>query len=69
MGIATIIVDQAEEEGWMKNCMFLPSVRNKKLIDSEKIQGHYLPVFPKVLGEGGRDDLGAEDLWRVLGLR
>jgi hypothetical protein len=24
MGIATIIVDQAEEEGWMKNCMFLP---------------------------------------------
>lgn len=50
-------------------CEYLLSVRNKKLIDSEKIQGHYLLVFPKVLGEGGRDDLGAGISWRILGLR
>jgi hypothetical protein len=48
---------------------YLPSVRNKKLIDSEKIQGHYLPVFPKVLREGGRDDLGTGNFWRALGLQ
>ena len=49
--------------------MFLLSVRNKKLIDSGGIQGHYLLVFPRVLGEGGRDDRGAGIFWRVLGLR
>jgi hypothetical protein len=48
---------------------FLLSVRNKKAIDSVRIQGHYMLVFPKVLGEGGRDDLGARIFWRVLGLR
>jgi len=26
MGIATIIVDQAKEEGWMKKRMYLPSI-------------------------------------------
>ena len=48
---------------------YLPSVRNKTLIDSERIQGHYLLVFPRVLGEGGRDDRGGGIFWRVLGLR
>jgi hypothetical protein len=55
--------------GGVGKAHYLLSVRNKKLIDSERIQGHYLPVFPKVLGEGGRDDLGARNFWRVLGLR
>jgi hypothetical protein len=48
---------------------YLLSVRNKKVIDSVRIQGHYLLVFPKVLEEGGRDDLGARIFWRVLGLQ
>jgi len=38
---------------------YLATVRNKRVIDSEKVQGHYLPVISMVLGKGGRDDLGA----------
>jgi hypothetical protein len=38
---------------------YLATVRNKKVIDSDKVQGHYLPVISMVLGKGGRDDLGA----------
>jgi len=49
--------------------IYLLSVRNKKVIDSVGRQGHYLLVFPKVLGKGGRDDLGAGIFWRVLGLQ
>jgi hypothetical protein len=37
---------------------YLATVRNKKVIDSERVQGHYLPVTSMVLGKGGRDDLG-----------
>ena len=40
-------------------CRYLATVRNKTVIDSERVQGHYLPVISIVLGEGGRDDLGA----------
>jgi hypothetical protein len=46
---------------------YLATVRNKTVIDSERVQGHYLPVISMVLGKGGRDDLGA-GVWRVLGL-
>jgi hypothetical protein len=42
-----------------ERCGFLATVRNKTVIDSERVQGHYLPVISIVLGEGGRDDLGA----------
>jgi hypothetical protein len=38
---------------------FLATVRNKKVIDSDGVQGHYLPVISRILGKGGRDDLGA----------
>ena len=38
---------------------YLATVRNKKVIDSERVQGHYLPVISMVLGKGGRDYLGA----------
>jgi hypothetical protein len=31
------------------------------VIDSEGIQGHYLPVFSMEFGEGGRDDHGRTD--------
>ncbi len=34
------------------------TVRNKTVIDSEGVQGHYLPVTSMVLEKGGRDDLG-----------
>jgi hypothetical protein len=37
---------------------YLATVRNKKVIDSEGVQGHYLPVISMVLGKGGRNDLG-----------
>ena len=40
---------------------YLATVRNKMVIDSGGIQGHYLPVFSMVLGEGGRDDHGRTD--------
>jgi hypothetical protein len=50
------------------NLTYLATVRNKKVIDSERVQGHYLPVISMVLGKGGRDDLGARAFWRVLGL-
>jgi len=38
---------------------YLATVRNKRVIDSQRIRGHYLPVISMVLGKGGRDDLGA----------
>jgi hypothetical protein len=38
---------------------YLATVRNKKVIDSDRVQGHYLPVISMVWGKGGRDDLGA----------
>jgi hypothetical protein len=31
------------------------------VIDSEGVQGHYLPVFSIVLGKGGRNDHGRTD--------
>ena len=37
---------------------YLATVRNKTVIDSERVQGHYLPVISMVLGKGGRNDLG-----------
>jgi hypothetical protein len=40
-------------------CEYLATVRNKRVIDSEDIRGHYLPVISMVFGKGGRDDLGA----------
>ena len=45
---------------------YLATVRNKMVIDSEGIQGHYLPVFPMVLRKGGRDDHGRTDCSRVV---
>jgi hypothetical protein len=45
-----------------KNSTYLATVRNKMIIDSGGIQGHYLPVISMVLGKGGRDDLGARML-------
>ena len=38
---------------------YLATVRNKKVIDSDRVQGHYLPVISMICGKGGRDDLGA----------
>jgi len=32
---------------------YLATVRNKTVIDSERVQGHYLPVISMVLGKGG----------------
>jgi hypothetical protein len=49
------------KDGW------LATVRNKRAIDSERVQGHSLPVVSMVLGKGGRNDLGAREFWRVLG--
>jgi len=37
---------------------YLATVRNKRVIDSERVQGHHLPVISMVLREGGRNDLG-----------
>jgi hypothetical protein len=39
-------------------CKYLAIVRNKEVIDSDWVQGHYLSVISLVLGKGGRDDLG-----------
>jgi len=44
---------------WALKRGYLATVRNKRVIDSERVQGHYLPVISMVLGKGGRDDLGA----------
>ena len=51
----------AEDGGLLdlQNREYLATVRNKKVIDSERVQGHYLPVMSMILGKGGRDDLGA----------
>jgi hypothetical protein len=45
--------------GGLQKREYLATVRNKKVIDSDWVQGHYLPVISMVLGKGGRDDLGA----------
>ena len=42
---------------------YLATVRNKRVIDSERVQGHYLPVISMVLGKGGRNDLGERIFW------
>jgi hypothetical protein len=47
---------------------YLATVRNKKVIDSERVKGHYLPVIPMVLGKGGRNGLRTGAVFRrVLG--
>ncbi len=43
-------------------------INKKQVIDSERVQGHYLPVIPMGVGKGGRHGLRTEAvLRRVLG--
>jgi len=55
----SLSVVSSSNRGIFRTCTYLATVRNKKVIDSERVQGHYLPVISMISGKGGRDDLGA----------